>query len=141
MPSGRYSGESPNCGYEYNVGGNIGTKENCWAWCDTKSANYCVHWTAIDYCAHYSLPCSFSVSSGTEPRNIYKKQTPIDCSTSLVDASFPNPPSIPYDSGGSPVTITADFNVIFSGYDNTNTDCVLNSCSLRKPGCTTLLAA
>ena len=136
MPAGFYSGEPPNCGYEHN-GGNIGTEANCLSWCDTKSANYCIHWLEFGYCAYYNLPCSFSISSGSIPRNIYKKY---DCSTSLVERSFPNPALIPYDSSGSPVEVTADFSIIFSGYDNTNTDCVLNSCSLREPGCATPLA-
>ena len=38
---------------------------------------------------------------------------PIDCSNSLIDASFVNPASINYKSGGSSITIVNSYNDIF----------------------------
>ena len=135
MPAGKWPGYN-DCGYTY-----LTDKINvdvCKQWCDTNSANYCVYYESLDWCAYWVFPCDFLSDTLGESRVTFKKY---DCSTSLVDASFPNPQPIPYNSGGSPVIVTAEFNVIFSGYDNTNTDCVLNSCSLRKPDYTTPLAA
>ena len=59
---------------------------------------------------------------------------PLDCSTSLTDASFANPPPIAYDSAGSTVPVTNDFSAIFS--HSQTTDCPVTSCVLKTaPGC------
>ena len=40
--------------------------------------------------------------------------TVIDCSVALVDAAFVNPPPIPYNSGGTSVTVVTAYTDIFT---------------------------
>ena len=57
----------------------------------------------------------------------------LDCSYSLTDTYFANPPVIPYSSFGSNVILAYDYSVIFA--HSLISDCVLSDCKLMEAGC------
>ena len=66
------------------------------------------------------------ITFNLDPLMIYS--TGLDCSNSLIDASFQNPSPLTFNSVGSPVAIVNSYDEIFT--DALNTDCVLDSCKI-----------
>ena len=58
---------------------------------------------------------------------------PYDCTSSLVDASFSNPPPITFNSAGSPVDVVNSYYEIFTVA--LTVDCILDSCKIMELGC------
>ena len=66
----------------------------------------------------------------------------LDCSSSLTPAaSFVDPPSIPYNSGGtsSSIVIAADYETVYTHVQKN--DCPLSSCSVFDSGCSVALGS
>ena len=58
----------------------------------------------------------------------------------VTNAGFVNPPTaITYNSAGSQITIASSFNTILDHFQPVA--CVINSCTLKEPGCANALAA
>ena len=87
------------------------------------------------------MPCSFGSSNCCGYLGYTFSKTTVDCSNSLVvDPSFTSVKApIPYNPSGSTLIITNGFTNIFT--DSTDANCVLNTCTLREPGCGTALAS
>ena len=89
--------------------------------------------------------CTISPIGGLTPE-VFTKQititaTPLDCSSSLaINPSFVNPNTFPFNSAGSStMSIAADYKSIFT--DTLNTDCLVTSCEMLNPDCSTALPA
>ena len=61
------------------------------------------------------------------------------CSDALQANSFPNPAAIAFNPSGSTVTLASSYTDIFIHVSQT--DCPLNSCTLKVPGCGSALTA
>ena len=66
-------------------------------------------------------------------------QLAVDCSASLVDNGFLNPPAIPFNAFGSTLAITTGFTDLFT-HDIQVSHCPVTACTLKEPGCATALS-
>ena len=113
VPSGKYPGfgAAPGCGYSHDDLGGTYTKAACDTWCG--STKWCLHWLDSGWCGKFDDEnCStWDDDSSGSTLEVYEWVT---CTTSLADASFSNPASIPFNAGGSVVSITTDYKDIFT---------------------------
>ena len=91
----------------------------------------------------YSLTFCYECSTAgqTITKEITVIQNPVDCSGALVDASYPNPAPIAYNSAGFSITVATGFTDIFT--HTQTTDCPVTACIIKDAGCgsTTVVGA